>query len=129
MVEGTLVRGYRQEDRVDKKSGVETFVAMKLYIDNWRWAKVPFYLRTGKRMPKRLTEIVIQFTEPPLPLFKQVGLPALQANLLVVRVQPDEGMALTFNAKIPGPDMSLGPVNMDFHYSDHFGVQVSTGYE
>jgi glucose-6-phosphate 1-dehydrogenase len=129
VVEDTMVRGYRKEDRVAQDSTVETFVALKLTIDNWRWAKVPFYLRTGKRMPKRLTEIVIQFHEPPLPLFRHAGVAKLEPNLLIVRVQPDEGISLNFGAKIPGPDMNLGSVNMDFRYADHFGVQSSTGYE
>jgi glucose-6-phosphate 1-dehydrogenase len=129
MIEGTMVRDYRKEDRVNPKSPMETFVALKLFIDNWRWAKVPFYLRTGKRMPKRLTEIVIQFHEPPLPLFHGTGVNRLEANRLIIRVQPDEGISLNFGAKIPGPDMKLGSVNMDFRYADHFGAQSSTGYE
>jgi len=129
MVQGTMVRGYRAEDRVAPESNIETFVAMKLFIDNWRWAKVPFYLRTGKRMPKRVSEIAIQFHSPPLPLFAHAGVEHLNPNFLVIRVQPDEGISLTFSAKVPGPKMELGSVNMDFKYSDHFGAQSSTGYE
>jgi glucose-6-phosphate 1-dehydrogenase len=125
----TLVRAYRKEDRVAPDSNIETFVALKLYIDNWRWAKVPFYLRTGKRLPKRVTEIAIQFHRPPLPLFRQAGVEQLDPNVLVVRIQPNEGITLSFGAKVPGPNMELGNVNMDFNYADYFGVQTSTGYE
>ncbi len=129
VVSDTLVRGYRKEDRVAPDSNVETFVALKLFIDNWRWAKVPFYLRTGKRLRKRVTEIAIQFHRPPLPLFRHIGVEQLDPNVLVVRIQPDEGVTLSFGAKVPGPKMRLGNVNMDFNYTDYFGVQTSTGYE
>jgi len=129
MVADTLVSSYRKEDRVAPTSSVETYVALKLFVDNWRWAKVPFYLRTGKRLPKRMTEIVIQFHRPPLLLFKQSGVEQLDPNVLVIRIQPNEGVTLTFGAKIPGPKMELGSVNMDFNYSDNFGIQTSTGYE
>jgi len=129
IVADTLVRSYRKEDRVNPESNIETFVALKLFVDNWRWAKVPFYLRTGKRMPKRVTEIAIQFHRPPLLLFRHVGVEQLEPNTLVIRIQPNEGITLTFGAKIPGPKMEMGGVNMDFNYADHFGVQTSTGYE
>jgi glucose-6-phosphate 1-dehydrogenase len=129
IVSDTLVRSYRKEDRVSPDSNIETFVALKLFVDNWRWAKVPFYLRTGKRLPKRVTEIVIQFHRPPLMLFQRAGVDQIEPNLLVIRVQPNEGITLTFGAKIPGPKMELGSVNMEFNYADHFGKQVSTGYE
>ncbi|HTB23628.1 MAG TPA: glucose-6-phosphate dehydrogenase [bacterium] len=129
VVADTLVRGYRKEDRVSQDSNIETFVALKLYVDNWRWAKVPFYLRTGKRLPKRVTEIAIQFHRPPLPLFRHLGMEQVEPNVLVVRIQPNEGITLTFGAKVPGPNMDLGSVNMDFNYADYFGVQTSTGYE
>ena len=129
IVSDTLVRGYRKEDRVAPDSNMETFVALKLFVDNWRWAQVPFYLRTGKRLPRRVTEIVIQFHRPPLPLFKHVGVEQLEPNVLVLRIQPNEGITLSFGAKVPGPKMELGNVNMDFNYADHFGVQTNTGYE
>ncbi len=129
VVSDTLVRAYRKEDRVAPDSGVETYVALKLFIDNWRWAKVPFYIRTGKRMPRRVTEITIQFHRPPLHLFRRAGVDRLDPNVLVIRVQPNEGISLNFGAKVPGPKMEIGGVTMDFNYSDYFGVQNSTGYE
>jgi len=120
---------YRQEDRVDSLSKTETFVAMKLEIDNWRWKDVPFYLRVGKAMPERLTEIVVQFRRPPFALFRNTAICDLQANRLVIRVQPDEGISLSFGAKIPGATMRIGCVDMDFQYAEHFGTAVATGYE
>ncbi len=128
-VEGTSVQGYRGEARVSPESCVETFVALKLFVDNWRWAGVPFYVRTGKRLPKRSTEIVIQFHRPPLPLFREAGVKQFSSNLLVIRIQPDEGISLKFEAKVPGPKMELGSVRMDFKYQDYFGSQPNTGYE
>jgi len=120
---------YRQEDRVDSLSKVETFVAMKVEIDNWRWKDVPFYLRVGKALPQRLTEIVVQFRRPPFALFRDTTIMDLDPNQLVIRVQPDEGISLSFGAKIPGATMRIGSVDMDFDYSDHFGSEVATGYE
>jgi glucose-6-phosphate 1-dehydrogenase len=107
----------------------ETFVAMKLFIDNWRWAGVPFYLRTGKRMVRRLTEIVVQFKCAPFMLFSKTQVDRLAPNLLVIRIQPDEGISLRFDAKIPGPIVRIGKVDMDFQYADYFGNAPSTGYE
>ena len=129
IVAETLVRNYRKEDRVAPDSNMETYVALKLYVDNWRWAKVPFYLRTGKRLPRRVTEIVIQFHRPPLALFRHAGVENLEPNVLVIRIQPNEGITLTFGAKVPGPKMELGSVDMAFNYADYFGAQTSTGYE
>jgi glucose-6-phosphate 1-dehydrogenase len=120
---------YRQEDRVDSLSKTETFVAMKIEIDNWRWKDVPFYLRVGKALPERLTEIVVQFRRPPFVLFRNTTICDLSANQLVIRVQPDEGISLSFGAKIPGATMRIGTVDMDFDYSEHFGTEVATGYE
>ncbi len=120
---------YRQEDRVDSLSKTETFVAMKLEIDNWRWKDVPFYLRVGKALPERLTEIVVQFRRPPFVLFRNTTICDLSANQLVIRVQPDEGISLSFGAKIPGATMRIGSVEMDFQYAEHFGSEVTTGYE
>jgi len=120
---------YRAEPFVDPNSGTETFVALKLAIDNWRWAGVPFYIRTGKRLPKRTTEIVIQFRRAPLVLFRDTPVDKLTPNLLVMRIQPDEGISLQFGAKIPGAHVKVGSVTMDFQYTDYFGAEPSTGYE
>ena len=127
--DGKLLRGYREEDGVAGTSTTETFVAMKLGVDNWRWSGVPFYLRTGKAMAKRSSEIVIQFKRPPLSLFRDTATEALTPNALVLKLQPDEGAALMFGAKIPGPTISIGQVHMDFHYKDYFQNAPSTGYE
>jgi glucose-6-phosphate 1-dehydrogenase len=123
------VQAYRSEPGVSPESKTETFVAMKLNIDNWRWAGVPFYLRTGKRMAKRHTEINIQFKPAPFQLFRQTLVHKLQTNRLVIQIQPDEGMALGFGAKIPGPQLRLGSVEMSFEYSKYFGTDPYTGYE
>ncbi len=128
-VNGKRVEGYRSEPDVASDSHTETFVAMKLRIDNWRWAGVPFYLRTGKRMPCRGTEIVIQFKSAPFTLFEKTPVDRLKTNVLVIRIQPDEGISLSFGAKIPGPIVELGTVNMDFQYEDYFKSTPSTGYE
>ena len=121
--------GYRHEPLVNPESSTETFVALKLSIDNWRWADVPFYVRTGKRMAKRMTEIAIQFQRAPFILFRDTPVEKLSPNMLVLHIQPDEGITLGFGAKIPGPMVQVGSVNMDFDYVDYFGSQPSTGYE
>jgi glucose-6-phosphate 1-dehydrogenase len=123
------VPAYRAEPMVATDSGTETFVALKLSIDNWRWADVPFYIRTGKRLPSRVTEIAIQFRRAPFVLFRDTPVEKLTPNLLVMHIQPDEGISLRFGAKVPGPQVRVGAVNMDFHYADYFGTQPSTGYE
>ncbi len=123
------VPGYRTEPRVSQESVTETFVALKLQIENWRWADVPFYLRTGKRLPKRASEIVIQFKRVPFMLFRQTAVERLEPNQLVLNIQPKEGISLRFGAKVPGPIVKLGSVDMDFCYEDYFCCQVSTGYE
>jgi glucose-6-phosphate 1-dehydrogenase len=128
-INGERAPGYRQEPGVPPNSTTETFVAMKLMIDNWRWAGVPFYLRTGKRLPKRVTEVAIQFKSAPLTLFRETPIEKLRTNRLVIHIQPDEGISLRFGAKIPGPVMRLGAVEMDFNYVDYFGSLLSTGYE
>ncbi len=120
---------YTKEANVDAHSRTETYVAMRLFIDNWRWAGVPFYLRTGKRLPRRVTEVVIQFKRAPLMLFRHTPVNALTPNALVLRVQPNEGIALCFNAKVPGPFEKLETVTMDFSYDEHFKAEPSTGYE
>ena len=122
---------YRDEDRVDPDSPTETFVAMKLMIDTWRWAGVPFYVRTGKRMPGRYTEIAVQFKPAPNMMFHDSLLRREQVppNTLVLRIQPNEGIGMSFNAKVPSPIPQLSPVEMDFSYSDYFGDGPTTGYE
>jgi glucose-6-phosphate 1-dehydrogenase len=120
---------YRAEGDVPPDSRTETFVAMKLLIDNWRWADVPFYLRTGKRMPVRNTHIVIQFRRAPFVLFRDTPVENLMPNQLVLHIQPEEGISLRFAAKVPGPVMRLGTVDMNFEYQEYFGKQPSTGYE
>ena len=128
-VEGAAVPAYRAEPNVAQDSNTETFVALKLSIDNWRWADVPFYIRTGKRLAKRDTQIVIQFRRAPFVLFRDTPVENLSPNLLVLHIQPDEGISLRFGAKVPGIAVDVGPVNMDFRYSDYFGNEPSTGYE
>ena len=120
---------YRSETKVKPDSGTETFAAMKLEIDNWRWAGVPFYLRTGKRLAGRLTEVVIQFRCAPVQMFREVGAGSPSSNLLVIQIQPDERIQMRFNAKIPGPQVRLGDVMMNFDYIDSFGNAPQTGYE
>jgi glucose-6-phosphate 1-dehydrogenase len=132
IVDGKQVPGYRQEDRVHPRSQTETYAALRLEIENWRWAGVPFYIRAGKRLAKRVTEITIQFKQPPLLLFKDAegrGGEGIKPNVLSMRIQPDEGISLRFGAKTPGPSMTIGPVNMDFSYADAFGRSSANGYE
>jgi glucose-6-phosphate 1-dehydrogenase len=126
---GQSVPGYREENRVAPDSSTETFVALKLGIDNWRWADVPFYLRTGKCLPRRATEIAIQFRQAPLLLFRNTQVDRLRTNFLILRIHPDEGITLRFGAKVPGPSMHVGAVEMDFCYADYFKSAPSTGYE
>jgi glucose-6-phosphate 1-dehydrogenase len=132
IVDGKQVLGYRQEDRVHPRSQTETYAALRLEIENWRWAGVPFYIRAGKRLAKRVTEITIQFKQPPLLLFKDAegkGGEGIKPNVLSMRIQPDEGITLRFGAKTPGPSMTIGPVNMDFSYAEAFGRSSANGYE
>jgi glucose-6-phosphate 1-dehydrogenase len=126
---GVHVRGYREEPGVASDSRTETFIALKLTIENWRWAGVPFYLRTGKRLTKRLTEIAIQFKRPPYLLFRNTGADEMQPNVLSLRIQPNEGVTLLFGAKVPGQEMRIRPVNMEFFYGRAFGVQPPEAYE
>lgn len=123
------VPAYRDEPNVSPSSNTETFAALKLSIDNWRWAGVPFYLRTGKRMKARHSSIVIQFKAAPFVLFRDTPVEKLTTNRLVIHIQPDEGITLHFGAKIPGPVVNVGAVDMDFNYVEHFGEQIATGYE
>jgi glucose-6-phosphate 1-dehydrogenase len=129
VVDGRQVAAYRSEPNVAPDSATETYVALEVAIDNWRWAGVPFYVRTGKRLACRATYIVIQFRRAPFVLFRHTTVADLTANQLVIRIHPSEGISLRFGAKIPGMVMRQEPVEMDFSYADHFGVRPSTGYE
>jgi glucose-6-phosphate 1-dehydrogenase len=130
---GTLmghdVPGYKQEPDVAPESRTETYVALRLTIENWRWAGVPFYLRTGKRLTARQTEVAIHFRQPPFALFRTTEVEALTANVLTLTVQPHEGMTLSLSAKHPGPKMELAPIELRFHYEDAFKVVPNVGYE
>jgi glucose-6-phosphate 1-dehydrogenase len=129
VIDNQRVAPYRSEPDVSPDSNTETYVALKLQIDNWRWAGVPFYLRTGKRLGQRATEIVIQFRRTPFVLFRNTSVRNLETNRLVIHIQPEEGISLSFGAKVPGSVMKLGLVNMDFDYCNYFGAEHSTGYE
>jgi len=129
VVGGKRLAAYRSEQKVSPTSNQQTYVAMKLLIDNWRWADVPIYLRTGKALPKRVTEIVIHFRRAPFVLFRHTAVEHLMENRLILYIQPEEGISLRFGAKVPGPTMKLGTVDMDFSYAKRFGSTHSTGYE
>jgi glucose-6-phosphate 1-dehydrogenase len=127
-IHGESVCGYRQEANVNPNSKIETYVAMRLFIDNWRWASVPFYLRGGKRLPKRATEIAITFKDAPGFLFQNQER-KIDPNVLAIRIQPNEGIALKINCKIPGPSSPIQPVKMDFRYGSYFGQSPPEAYE
>jgi glucose-6-phosphate 1-dehydrogenase len=129
VINGKPVKAYREEPGVAPDSKTETYVAMQLGIDNWRWAGVPFYLRTGKRLTRRTTEIAIQFKQAPYALFRDTPVETLTPNVLALQIQPDEGASLQFGAKIPGPEIALGGVRMNFSYKDYFNTEPTTGYE
>ena len=128
-IAGHPVRGYREEPDVSPNSTTETYVALKLLIDNWRWAGVPFYLRTGKALARRRTEVIIQFKQAPLALFRDTPVERLTPNDLVLKIQPEEGALLRFNAKQPGPSLKASGVEMNFDYHDYFKTSPTTGYE
>ena len=128
VVDGAEVPGYLEEDGVDPESRTETYAALRLYLDSWRWAGVPFVLRTGKRLSRKVTEISVHFKHPPLSFFGQAGNP-LQRNVLSIRIQPQEGITLKVNAKIPGYATAVRPVSMDFAYGSSFGRGVPEAYE
>jgi glucose-6-phosphate 1-dehydrogenase len=128
-VEGRPSSAYRDERGVKVGSRTETYVAMELEIDNWRWAGVPFYLRTGKRLPRRVTEIAIEFKQVPHLMFQRIGDLDLTPNVITMRIQPDEGISLKFAAKVPGPTTQLRPVRMDFLYGASFGEAGPDAYE
>jgi glucose-6-phosphate 1-dehydrogenase len=120
---------YRKEPNVSPESRVETFAAMKVFVDNWRWADVPFYLRAGKRLPKRVTDISIHFRSAPYPLWRKVPSVRTQPNVLAIRIQPDEGISLKFDSKVPGPSVRTAPVTMEFRYATSFGAEPPEAYE
>ena len=128
-VGGTPVPGYRQEPGVNPKSQTETYLAARIQVDNWRWSGVPFFLRTGKRLAKRATEIAIVFRQPPYALFRSAGCESLEANVLRLRIQPDEGISLSFGSKSPGQSLHIDPVEMDFFYLTSFGQDPPDAYE
>jgi glucose-6-phosphate 1-dehydrogenase len=128
-VGGQRVVGYREEKGVSAQSITETYAALRLEVDNWRWAGVPFYLRTGKRLAKRASEIAVQFKRTPHLVFRRNPEILAEPNLLILRIQPDEGMSLTFGAKLPGPDLRIRPVEMDFDYGRAFGGEPPEAYE
>jgi len=126
---GNRVPGYKDEKGVSPDSATETYLAVRAYVDNWRWAGVPFYMRSGKRMPTRVTEIAIQFKQPPLSLFNWQNMAGNAPNMLVLTLQPNEGITLTFGAKSPTPVNQIAPVQMDFSYEEAFGAQPPEAYE
>ena len=128
-VNGVEVPAYRGEKGVAPHSSTETYAAARVLLDNWRWAGVPFYVRTGKRLPKRTTEIAIQFRRPPLEIFRRASQASVSPNLLIVNVQPDEGISLRFETKLPGARMQIAPVMMTFRYGTTFGGEVPEAYE
>ncbi len=126
---GKSVVGYRQEQGVTPGSTTDTFVAARFFVDNWRWSGVPFYLRHGKRLPRRTTEVAIQFKPAPLALFQHTAADELEPNSLVLHIQPDEGITINFESKMPGSVMRLRSVEMDFRYGQSFGVEAPDAYE
>ncbi|HEY3305438.1 MAG TPA: glucose-6-phosphate dehydrogenase [Candidatus Binatia bacterium] len=128
-VAGKKAAGYREEPGVAPGSATETYAALKLSIDSWRWEGVPFYLRSGKRLAKRVTEIAIHFKRPPLLLFKSCSVDKLNSNVLVMRIQPDEGISLTFEVKPPGPEICVNSLCLDFDYEAAFGAALPDAYE
>jgi glucose-6-phosphate 1-dehydrogenase len=128
-VEGTEVPGYREEPGVDQSSLTDTYIAAKLFVDNWRWADTPFYVRTGKRLPRRETTIAIQFKRAPHPPFAESAAEELRPNVLIIHVQPDEGVSLAIAAKVPGLGIKLRTVHMDFVYGGAFHVEMPEAYE
>lgn len=128
-VAGQAVKGYLEENGVNKDSSTDTYVSMELHIDNWRWAGVPFFLRAGKRLAKRVTEISIHFKNVPHPLFRTSQVESLRPNVLSFQIQPDEGISLNMSSKPPGPELRVQSVKMDFSYGTSFGVEPPEAYE
>jgi len=128
-IDGKEVPAYREEPGVARDSQTETYAAMKLLIDNWRWEGVPFYLRSGKRLAKRITEIAIHFKRPPMLMFRACAVDEVSPNVLCMRIQPDEGISLTFEVKPPGPEICISPLSLDFKYKQAFGGGPPEAYE
>jgi glucose-6-phosphate 1-dehydrogenase len=128
-LDGKEITGYREEPRVSPESVTETYAAFRLEVDNWRWAGVPFYLRTGKRLRRKKSEVAIQFKQPPLALFRQADMAPPAPNLVVISIQPDETIKIRMAAKVPGPELSASAVELRFNYDDYFGAKPHTGYE
>ena len=128
-IEGEEVPGYREEPGVAPDSMTETYVAAKLFVDNWRWADTPFYVRAGKRLPRRETTIAIQFKRAPHPPFDEIAAEGLRPNVLLIHVQPDEGVSLAIGAKVPGAGMTIRTVHMDFLYGGAFRTGLPEAYE
>lgn len=128
-INGDQVEGYRDHEDVPNESKTETFVALKFYIDNWRWADVPFYIRTGKHLPTKVSEVVVTFKTPPHPLFKRESEYKDHKNQLIMRIQPDEGIALQFDMKVPGQGFRVKTVDMEFHYSELVDADIPAAYE
>jgi glucose-6-phosphate 1-dehydrogenase len=128
-IDGQALPAYRDEPNVDPASHMETYTAFRLALDNWRWAGVPFYLRTGKRLRRKKSEVVIQFKQPPLALFRQAEMAAPEPNHLVISIQPEETIKMRIAAKVPGPDLTASSVDLRFNYEDYFGAKPQTGYE
>jgi glucose-6-phosphate 1-dehydrogenase len=129
VMNGQAVAAYRAEPKVSPSSLTETYAAFKIAVDNWRWAGVPFYLRTGKRLKRKKSEVVIQFRQPPLALFREASMAPPEPNQLVISIQPEETIKMRFSAKVPGPEVASSPVDMSFNYSEHFAAEHQTGYE
>jgi glucose-6-phosphate 1-dehydrogenase len=129
VIAGQPVRAYRREPRVSPTSVTETYAALKLFVENWRWAGVPFYLRSGKRLARRQTEIVVEFRRPPLLLLEAAASGEIDPNRLVLRIQPEEGIELQVKAKRPGPTVRIETVKLDFSYKDFGQTSAATGYE
>ena len=128
-IDGQIVKGYRAETNVAPDSAIDTFAALTLYVDNWRWEGVPFYLRTGKRLPAKISEVSIQFRGVPHQSFPATSVLDFQPNRLIIAIQPEEGIFLRFEAKYPGPIMRLSPVLMQFFYREAFKIATPEAYE
>jgi glucose-6-phosphate 1-dehydrogenase len=128
-VAGAQVPGYREEEGVAADSRTETYAALRLHVSNWRWAGVPFYLRTGKRLARKVTEIAVTLKPVPHLAFQSAGSVGVQANQIILTVQPDEGVSVSLGAKIPGPRMRIRPVNMEFRYGTSFLSESPEAYE
>ena len=128
-VDGKKIPGYLEEPNVNARSTTETYAAFRLEVDNWRWAGVPFYLRTGKRLGRKKSEVAIQFKQPPLALFRQADMAPPDANMIAISIQPEETIKIRMAAKVPGPDLSASAVDLRFNYDDYFGDKPKTGYE